>query len=402
MNAVNALNTSNAAKPASIDYLAEAKRLAPLVDSHAASSEDAGEMSSEVFKALKSGGLYWAMIPQEAGGGGVDLLGALDIWAEIARADASTGWTLMAGSAATAGAYGYVGKDCAEQIFGGKEPRLVGGMFGPGGTARIGAAGIDYQGKFSFGSGCRNAEWFGGGAIVMDGDKPEMGPDGTPRVLICFVPRSKVVVQENWDVMGLRATGSIDYQVPPQTIQSDFTVERIGAKQQRGGPLFAIGMAAIGIAGHTAVAVGIMQRAIEEILNIVTVKGRPGYVGKIRDSAVFQQEFSYHEASYQACKALMISTYAEAQRDLYAGRELTVEQRQRFRQVAIWVHRVAQEVVTFCFNWGGAQSIRNPSALGRCMRDMSVAMQHVLIDPIGMVQAAPSIMDGWRANSAAA
>lgn len=401
MNAVNALNTSNAARPASIDYLAEARRLAPLVDSHAASSEDAGEMSSDVFAALKSAGLYWAMIPQEAGGGGVDLLGALDIWAEIARADASTGWTLMAGSAATAGAYAYVGKSCAEQIFGGKEPRLVGGMFGPGGTARIGAAGIDYQGKFSFGSGCRNAEWFGGGAIVMDGDKPEIGPDGTPRVLICFVPRSKVVVQENWDVMGLRATGSIDYQVPPQTIQSDFTVERLGAKQQRGGPLFAIGMAAIGIAGHTAVAVGIMQRAIEEILNIVTVKARPGYTGKIRDSAVFQQEFSYHEASYQACKALMISTYAEAQRDLYAGRELTVEQRQRFRQVAIWVHRVAQEVVTFCFNWGGAQSIRNPSALGRCMRDMSVAMQHVLIDPIGMVQAAPSIMDGWRANSAA-
>ena len=70
MNAVYALNTSNAAKPASIDYLAEARRLAPLVDSHAASSEDAGEMSSDVFAALKSAGLYWAMIPQEAGGGG--------------------------------------------------------------------------------------------------------------------------------------------------------------------------------------------------------------------------------------------------------------------------------------------------------------------------------------------
>ena len=397
MNAVNALST----KPAVDDYLAVAKRLAPLVDSHAAASEDAGEMSSEVFTAMKSAGLYWAMIPKEAGGGGLDLLAALDIWVEIARADASTGWTLMAGSAATAGAYAYVGKSCAEQIFGGKEPRLVGGMFGPGGTSRIGTDGIEYQGKFSFGSGCRNAEWFGGGSIVMNGDKPEMGPDGTPRVLICFVPRKNVVVQENWDVMGLRATGSIDYQVPLQTIQPDFTVERIGAKQQRGGPLFAIGMAGIGIAGHTAVAIGIMQRAIEEVLNIVTVKGRPGYTGKIRDSVVFQQEFSYHEASYQACKALMISTYAEAQRDLYAGRELTVEQRQRFRQVAIWVHRVAQDVVTFCFNWGGAQSIRNPSALGRCMRDMSVAMQHVLIDPIGMVQAAPAIMDGWRANSAA-
>ena len=140
-----------------------------------------------------------------------------------------------AGSAATAGAYGFVAKTCADQIFGGKEPRLVGGMFGPGGTSRIGSDGIEYQGRFSFGSGCRNAEWFGGGSIVMNGD-----------------------------------------------------------------------------------------------------------------SAVFQQEFSHHEASYQARKALMISTYDEAHRDLYAGREL------------------------------------------------SVAMQHVLIDPIGMVQAAPAIMDGWR------
>ena len=343
MNAVNALDT----KPVVDDYLAVARRLAPLVDSHAAAAEDAGEMSPEVFAALKGAGLYWAMIPKEAGGGGLDLLSVLEIWTEISRADASTGWTMMAGSAATAGAYGYVGKACADQIFGGKEPRLVGGMFGPGGTSRIGSDGIEYQGRFSFGSGCRNAEWFGGGSIVMNGAKPDIGPDGTPRVLICFVPRSKVVVQENWDVMGLRATGSIDYQVPLQTIHPDFTVERVGAKQQRGGPLFGFGMAAIGIAGHTAVAVGIMQRAIEEMLNIVTVKGRPGYAGRIGDSQVFQQEFSHHEASYQACKALMISTYDEAQRDLYAGREL------------------------------------------------SVAMQHVLIDPIGMVQAAPAIMDGW-------
>ena len=50
------------------------------------------------------------------------------------------------------------------------------------------------------------------------------------------LPVGEANLRGNWDVLGLRATGSIDYQVPPQTIQSEFTVERVGARQQRGGP----------------------------------------------------------------------------------------------------------------------------------------------------------------------
>ena len=135
---------------------------------------------------------------------------------------------------------------------------------------------------------------------------------------------------------------------------------------------------------------------MEEMLKVVTVKTRPGYTGPIADNAVFREEFAFHDAALRACTALVQATYSEAQCAIEAGQKLSSAQRHGFRQSAIWVHRTVQDLVRFCFNWGGAQSIRNPSALGRCLRDMSVAMQHLLIDPIGLVEAAPAIVREWQ------
>ena len=67
----------------------------------------------------------------------------------------------------------------------------------------------------------------------------------------------------------------------------------------------------------------------------------------------------------------------------------------RFRQSATYVHTTAADIVRSCYTWAGTDSLRNPSALGRCLRDISGATQHVFVDPLTMVDAAPALLAHW-------
>jgi alkylation response protein AidB-like acyl-CoA dehydrogenase len=334
------------------------------------------------------------LVPAEFGGSGLDICATVDVLTAVSRADASAGWSLMAIASATAIASAYVGPAAFKDMFGSGRLPMVGGMLAPTGKAYPVEGGYEVEGRYSFGSGCRNVDWFASGTVIIDQANP-----GKFRTAGTFLPRERVIVESNWDVMGLRGTGSIDYQVPRQFVAMDYTIDVMAPVPQRGGPMFQLGIVAFGGSGHTAVVLGIAERAMEEVLKVASVKTRPGYVGVIADNALFREQFAFHDAGLMACKALIQSTYAEAQRAVAAGEKLSSAQRHSYRQTAIWAHRTAYDIVQFCFNWGGAQSIRNPSALGRCMRDMSVGMQHVLIDPVGLVDAGPAVMKAWLSGT---
>ncbi len=56
---------------------------------------------------------------------------------------------------------------------------------------------------------------------------------------------------------------------------------------------------------------------------------------------------------------------------------------------------VAADVVRWCYTWSGSDGLRHPSALGRCLRDMAGATQHVLVDPNTLVGIAPGLLADW-------
>ncbi|NGP08108.1 mycofactocin-coupled SDR family oxidoreductase [Rhodococcus sp. 14C212] len=107
----------------------------------------------------------------------------------------------------------------------------------------------------------------------------------------------------------------------------------------------------------------------------------------IGESELFRREFSKYEALYQATRLYVYAAHEDAEASARAGVEVTEEQRARWRQVITWSQEVAGEIVGFAHRWAGGQSIRDPSALGRCVRDATVATQHMLVDQITLVDA---------------
>jgi indole-3-acetate monooxygenase len=239
--------------------------------------------------------------------------------------------------------------------------------------------------------------------LVMDGGKPRQVTQGKgPEVRVGFVPREKVRVLDNWDVHGLVATGSFDYEIAEQFVADDFTMERQSLAIRRGNTPFKMGLMPVVAAGHAAMVVGMMKRALNEIARILDGKKRVGYPGVIGDYPTFMTEFSSHEASYMAARDYVLTVYDEAEATVMAGKPLSDYQRARFRQVATWVHKVAADVVRFAYLWSGSEGFRGATAIGRMFRDTFVATQHIYVDPITLVDAAPGILKHYRQIDAAA
>jgi alkylation response protein AidB-like acyl-CoA dehydrogenase len=193
-------------------------------------------------------------------------------------------------------------------------------------------------------------------------------------------------------------TGSFDYEVPEQFVGAGFTFERTSLAYRRGGPIFSFGVAGFASAGHTAVALGIAARALEEVAVAAAGKKRPAYPTVIGDHPLFLHGFAEKEASYQAARAYAHQVFAEGERCVSAGVPLSDEARQRFRQATTYAHSVAADVVRWCYTWAGTDALRLPSPLGRCLRDISAATQHVYVDPVTMVDAGARLVAGWRAR----
>jgi indole-3-acetate monooxygenase len=381
-----------------IDFQARARALVELVKQEAAATEAGGTLSPVVVNALRESELFWMLVPAEFGGGGADLTTAIEVISEITYADGSSGWVLMANSTQTAIAAAYCGDAAVEAMFGGGKRAITAGMFGPGGKSEETSNGFSGSGKYSFGSGCAHADWIAAGMLVLEEGKPRRLASGQPEVRVWFVPRASVDFLGNWNVNGLIGTGSYDFQLPEQQVDRDFTFERTATEPLRGGSVFSLGIAAFACAGHAAVALGLMKRALTELVVVARKKTRPGYPSVIADYPVFREQFSLQEAAYQACREYIFAVYKDAQATAAAGSPLSAEQRARFRQATTWAHGIAADVVRFCHLWAGSESIRASSAIGRCMRDVYVATQHAFVDPISLVDAAPALMDAWAAG----
>ena len=377
-------------------YIAAARALAPLIDAEADGMESERAISRPVVDALADKGIFWLLVPREWGGAGLGIVDSLKVVEELSRSDGSTGWAVMANAFSTGIAAGYLDEVGGRELFAGEDKGITAGMILPTGKGVRVEGGYRVDGTYGFGSGSGYASWIGAGFVVHDDEgDPEVGPDGAPVCRVAFIPRSEVEFLGGWDVMGMVATGSDNYAVTGVFVPEAHAMDTFSTVPTRPESVYKLGLLGIGVGGHGPVALGIAQRALEEIARIAAAKTRPGYPSVIGDSDMFRREFATHDALLQAARRYVYDAHADAEAAAAAG-ELTDEQRARLRQVTTWVQGVARDVVTFAYNWGGSASIRNPSVLGRCQRDISVGAQHMLVEPMTLVEAAGPILAGYQ------
>ncbi|WP_173922388.1 acyl-CoA dehydrogenase family protein [Agromyces sp. Marseille-P2726] len=383
---------------ASSDYVERARAIAPVIEAHAAEGEAAGAMPDATIGALKEAGLFWMLVDPELGGGGVSPDVALEVFEVVAEADGSTGWALMASAVSTWNtSLFYPG---FRQLFlDGRKP-ISCGTINPLGTA------VEVEGGYRvntppvpFGSGMDAADWVGTTVRILDDSgNPVLRENGMPLTRAIRAPKSETIIYGDWDVMGMAATGSYSYGWNDYFVPGEFTFDSAPLVPKPGEPYSGktLDLMSSSVIGHGGVVLGLMRRALHEVANIVEGKKRMAYSVPVDDYAVFKKEFVEADAKFWSVRDYFYRVVREGIASTRDTESLSVEQMARIRQATTHVHTVATEVVMFASLWGGTQTIRNPSYLGRAVRDMVVARNHALIDVVTLDNAADPIIDSWK------
>jgi indole-3-acetate monooxygenase len=371
--------------------LNRARALTPLIEASATQSEQMGTLKPSIVAALVESGLPWMLTPKEAGGEGESLIATLNVIEELTRADASAGWCYMVTTVSTALVAAYSGEDAIAKIYKPGAMPLMAGMTAPRGQAHVVDGGYECFGRYSFGSGARHATWIKSGALVYKDGNTVEGPGGVAEQIAYVVPAEEARLLGNWNVLGLKATGSVDYEVPRQFVPEEFTFSTVSARQQRGRSSFQLGVKGMAAAGHSAVAVGIALRALVEISEIAQRKVRPG-LPSVSERELFRHDLAFHDAAVRSARAFVWEVVDEAERSVESGDPLSNDRYQRIRQACTYAHQVGADAVRFAYGWAGTTSLREPSVLGRTFRDMAGATQHFYVDPSTFVDAAPVVL----------
>jgi alkylation response protein AidB-like acyl-CoA dehydrogenase len=183
---------------------------------------------------------------------------------------------------------------------------------------------------------------------------------------------------DNWDVLGLRATGSIDYTTDALFVPEAYTYHATTETPLRGGILYTLGIINLGMICHSAWALGVGRRMLDELLKLI--EARSGRAGALGDNQAFQGEYAMAEAKLRAARALVYETWQDVQETLERGDALSMHQNTLTRlalQHATWS---VEEVSMFVYNAAGTAALRS-GVIQRFFRDMHAGTQHMTSGP---------------------
>jgi alkylation response protein AidB-like acyl-CoA dehydrogenase len=340
-------------------------------------------LPADVVAGLRQAGVFRLWMPRELGGLEAGPEPVLRVVETLSAADGSTGWCAATGLASNVvGAF--VPELGARTLYPtGQE--MAGGALMPGGRAIPQPDGSYLvTGRWSFGSGVQHCDWVVGGAVVA--------ADGPPEVRAVVMPASQIEFLDDWDVVGLQGTASVDFRAEGIRVPAEHTLAPDRVSPWPAGPMWRIPLTSLLFPVLAAVPLGLARRAVSELRELAQVKTpfRSGRLladrevvqaGLARATALIESGHHYLQVGMQAL------WQAGA-----AGQPPTVEQRAQARLAAVHATAGAAEAVLLCYRNAGSTALHQSNPLQRLLRDVNAATQHYGISAVGYEMAGRALL----------
>jgi alkylation response protein AidB-like acyl-CoA dehydrogenase len=354
--------------PAAGSALAAARALRPLIGASAAASEAAGELTEAVVSGLHDARIFAIFVPRSLGGLELTPTQGLEVLEEIAYADGSTGWVTMAACVSISTGAAFLGDEIVRKYFGAARTPVIAGHGAPVGKAVRCEGGYMLSGNWSYGSGVKHAQYIHCGGMVA----------GEPAPRIFVAPREHFEFGGNWDVIGLRATGSIDYTAKPFFVPEQASHATDCTAPRRGEAFFSLGIRGMSSLCHSGFTIGLGRRILDELA--IVAESKVGRFGRLGDSESFLEKFGAAEAKLRAARAFLFETWHAIETTFAAGDPMTTRQATLHRLALNNLTWSTAELASFAFFAGGGAALR-AGTLQRAFRDMQAAAQHATSAP---------------------
>lgn len=346
-----------------------------VLETGADEAELSGTLPASTVNAIYESGLFSFKTPRILGGAEADAMTQLDVIESTSRIDPAAGWCLMIGAGTLSNIGAFASDEAIGEIFlDGKAPKAA-GVAAPSGEAIVVEGGYRVSGRWSFASGIRHSEWVAGGAVVKNQKKD------APQQIRLVVPTVEVEIHDNWQVIGLKGTGSCDYSISDVFVPDRFTWPGSEPEPRRGGANFRLGRPGMQTTGHCGFALGVGRRALDAVTELAQTKRR-GYRGTmslIADRGSFQRFLGESELRLRAARALVLETIEEAWDFASQGITPPLPLQARMRASATYSTEEAADITSQAFRFGGGTAMYNSNVLQKCLRDINAAAQHNMV-----------------------
>ena len=374
--------------------LADIRELAPAIASRAAEIEAGRRIPLDLVEALRSIGVFRMFAPRSHGGLELDLLDALEIIAALGRIDGSIGWIAMvAGNSAIA--LSLLPRETYDRIYQNGPDVIVAASAQPAGTAELAGDGWRVKGRWPFASGCQHADWIFALCVMTENGKPLPGPaDGVPNVRGFGLPARHWQIEDTWYAAGLKGTGSHHIALSDMSVPAENFLDLASGVPCLPGALYQAGMRQLAPLMHGAVALGMAEGALDELVELANSGRRQQRApAPLRESETFQGELGRVEAELMAARALLevqaASHWGHALAGALKGEVLLTQG----TQTGIWITLTCVRAADACFALGGSSALYESSPLQRRLRDLHAAAQHADVQQRRYVGAGKLLLD---------
>jgi 3-hydroxy-9,10-secoandrosta-1,3,5(10)-triene-9,17-dione monooxygenase len=362
--------------------LAGVTDLLPAFRQRAQEAEDRRVLPAESVKALAETGFFRLLQPASAGGLEADPLTFFTAVRLIASACGSTGWV-----ASVIGVHPWqlalFPPQAQQDVWGADPATRMSSSYAPTGRARKTEGGYRLDGRWSFSSGCDYATWVLLGGIVVN-------DEGQPTDFCTFLlPISDYVIDDVWDTVGLRGTGSNDVVVDGAFVPehralsfTDVTKCVCPGQEVNTGALYRVPFGSIFTYAITAPVIGMATGAYAAHVEYQRGRVRAAYAGQKAAEDPFGQvriaeAAGLLDAAWWALERNMTELMAHAR----AGEKIPLPLRLRVRRDQVTGTGQAIRAVDLLFENSGGRVLKTGTPIQRFWRDAHAGRLHAINDP---------------------
>lgn len=353
------------------------------------------------IKDLESTGFFRLLQPKRFDGFESDPVDFYTAVKDIAGACGSTGWV-----SAVVGVHPWqvaLFDDEAQQAVWGEDTSTrLSSSYAPTGKAQVtssdGRAGFQLSGRWSFSSGCDHCTWVLLGGLVTN-DEGNVVDFRT-----FMIPRENYTIEDVWNVVGLRGTGSNDIVVNDVFVPEAFTLSMSDTgrcfgpgQEQNTNDLYKLPFHSVFTATICTPLIGMAYGAYEEHVEMQRKRVRAAYVAEKTASDPYASvRIARASNEIDAAWVLQVHNFRELQAHVQRGEKIPLRLRLKLRRDQVIASERAIRAIDMMFESSGGRALAEGSYLQRAWRDAHAGRVHAANDPERALQMFGSLEFGHK------
>ena len=213
----------------------------------------------------------------------------------------------------------------------------------------------------------------------MERGEPVRNEQGAPMALAGAIPVSEIEVEDTWDTMGLRGTGSTHFSSQGVVVPEHRTFAFPFSQAQRGGAIFQLPVLGFFGPAFSGFPQGVGRRALDEIAGLAQEKKRIMAGVRLAERGVFHRDLASADGNLRAARLLLHEELGALWQRLHDGKESAEIDSGRLLHAFAHNSQAGIAATSMAFGYGGATAAFRSERLQRLKRDMDVGGQHMLV-----------------------